>query len=174
MARCASIILLGVASAADVVGAFRAQPSSIHHRITESRPTASSLGLPRGIIAAKEGKEQRGRGDFALSFLRSDVDAAGELSAEVAIDIDAELAFIARRKCLVGRGGDCNDGNGIMAMGARGGGGGGGECFNDGREHHRVDCEHALGETICESANDVLDSHRTEIYVKCEASSIQR
>jgi hypothetical protein len=101
MARCASIILLVVASAADVVGAFRAQPSSIHHRITESRPTASSLGLPRGIIAAKEGKEQRGRGDFALSFLRSDVDAAGELSAEVAIDIDAELAFIARRNVLL-------------------------------------------------------------------------
>jgi hypothetical protein len=44
-----------------------------------------------------------------------------------------------------------------------------------GRENHRVDCEHALGETIiCESAIDVLDSHRTEIYVKCEASSIQR
>ena len=101
MARCASIILLVVASAADVVGAFRAQPSSIHHRITESRPTASSLGLPRGIIAAKEGKEQRGRGDFALSFLRSDVDAVGELSAEVAIDIDAELAFIARRNVLL-------------------------------------------------------------------------
>ena len=101
MARCASIILLVVASAADVVGAFRAQPSSIHHRITESRPTAISLGLLRGIIAAKEGKEQRGRGDFALSFLRSDVHAAGELSAEVAIDIDAELAFIARRNVLL-------------------------------------------------------------------------
>ena len=101
MARCASIILLIVASAADVVGAFRAQPSSIHHRITESRPTAISLGLLRGIIAAKEGKEQRGRGDFVLSFLRSDVHAAGELSAEVAIDIDAELAFIARRNVLL-------------------------------------------------------------------------
>ena len=101
MARCASIILLVVASAADVVGAFRAQPSSIHHRITESRPTAISLGLLRGIIAAKEGKEQRGRGDFALSFLRSDVHAVGELSAEAAIDIDAELAFIARRNVLL-------------------------------------------------------------------------
>jgi hypothetical protein len=71
-------------------------------------------------------------------------------------------------------GGDCNDGNCIMVMGARGGGRGGG-CFNDGRENHRVDCEHALGETICESANDVLNSHRTGIYyVKCEASSHQR
>ena len=97
------MILLVVASAAYVVGAFRAQPSSIHHRITESRPTASSsLGLRRGIIASKEGKEQRCRGDFALSFLRSDVDAAGGLlSAEVAIDIDAELAFIARRNVLL-------------------------------------------------------------------------
>ena len=103
MARCALMILLVVASAAYVVGAFRAQPSSIHHRITESRPTASSsLGLRRGIIASKEGKEQRCRGDFALSFLRSDVDAAGGLlSAEVAIDIDAELAFIARRNVLL-------------------------------------------------------------------------
>ena len=36
-------------------------------------------------------------------------------------------------QCLVGRGGDCNDGNGIMAMGARGGGRGGG-CFNNGDE----------------------------------------
>ena len=100
------MILLVVASAADVVGAFRAQPSSIHHRITESRPTASSsLGLRRGIIAAKEGKEQRCCGDFALSFLRSDVDAAGGLlSAEVAIDIDAELAFIARRNVLLAGG----------------------------------------------------------------------
>jgi len=103
MARCAIIILLVVASAADVVGAFRAQPSSIHHRITESRPTASSsLGLRRGIIAVKEGKEQRCHGDFALSFLRSDVDAAGGLlSVEVANDINAELAFIARRNVLL-------------------------------------------------------------------------
>jgi len=103
MARCALMILLVVASAADVVGAFRAQPSSIHHRITKSRPTASSsLGLRRGIIAAKEGKEQSCRGDFALSFLRSDVDAAGGLlSAEVAFDINAKLAFIARRNVLL-------------------------------------------------------------------------
>jgi len=93
MARCASITLLVVASA-DVIGAFRAQPS-MHRTFTDSR--TASPGLRR--IAAKE-KEERGRGDFALSFLRTDVYDAGEL-AEVVIDIDAELAFIARRNVLL-------------------------------------------------------------------------
>ena len=87
MTRCTSMLL--VVSSVGIVSAFRAQPSI--HRIIESR--TASLGL---LPIAAKGKE-RGH-DFALSFLRTDVDA--EKCAEM-VDIDAELAFIARRNVLL-------------------------------------------------------------------------